>query len=485
MDYEGMTRQVQSICGFKYSEADIIRDLRYTFSVEETTNRILDGSFLEGVPELGRSESNSTLVSPMIKEGDRAFDRAKASLLTIPIQVDSESSDEDFLPKSAQKSHLSQEIDDLSIAESFSSKRRRDTHSESIVLESDDEIPPFKTTPSFQRTAPPRYIFQSLSETPIQEKRNLPVTNTMEHERVSFSSDDEVEIWKPVKKNHVRQERATPPNAPLIDGRKASEKELEKHRLREAKRIQKESEKEQKAQERLEKKRQKEFEKEQEKLRKQQEKALKAVNQKNMRSTSTSELTLYLCSTWAKSPVFATLKEKLEPLVAAIKVQDMQMQSCFYWLRQVECEYDFEQSIWKPVPTRMEMEPFALLSLSADVFADMVHKNGVLNYFSNATLQFPGCTIIILIHDLDTYYKKRQSQITRSENARLRGLLDQNRRANISTPLLGPTRDEIEDQLLFLQLFGKNKCKIHLCDEGEVATWITSFTQQIAQAPRK
>jgi hypothetical protein len=254
--------------------------------------------------------------------------------------------------------------------------------------------------------------------------------------------------------------------------------------LREAKRLQKESEREQKFQERMEKKRQKESEKEQERLRKQQDKALKAVNQKNMRSAATSELTLYVCSKWVESPVFLTLKEKIEPLMTKIKVQDMQIPKSFFWMRQVECEYDFESSIWKPTPVRTEMEPFVLILISADLLASMVQENRVLDYFSNATLQFQGCTILLLIHDLETYYKKRQNQITRSENARLRGMLGMNQSKPI-TPVMGPTRQEIEDQLLFLQLFGKNKCKIHLCDEAEIATWITSFTEQVAQAPRK
>jgi hypothetical protein len=204
MDYDGMAEEVQSICGSKYSKVDIIQDLRYTFSVEETTNRILDGSFLDGVREVERSESSSTLVSQMIHHADA---HSNARLATIPIQIDSDSSDEDFLPKSAQKSHLSQEIEDLSISGSISLNLGHDTQPEAIVLDSDDDLLPFRSIPSTQLSHPPRYVFQSLSDSPIPAAKKFLPTATANLSEISVFSDDEDDAVQPVKEKLVQKVR--------------------------------------------------------------------------------------------------------------------------------------------------------------------------------------------------------------------------------------------------------------------------------------
>lgn len=136
------------------------------------------------------------------------------------------------------------------------------------------------------------------------------------------------------------------------------------------------------------------------------------------------------------------------------------------------------------------MEPYALFLLSADRLIGIISEdpeNGLLDFFKRCSQVYPDFTIVWIVENLQNYYKKRTQARTRRENDELRGFMGETvpKRRNEPDYSNSPERELIEEQLLYLQLVGKTKLRIHPCSMSETAGWIVSFAQQIAFYPEQ
>jgi hypothetical protein len=191
MDWNAMAVQVQDVCGTEWDLQDIISDLRLTLSVEETVNRIVDGRFLEGIRHMKRYNSNSTLPgSPLFDSPTEPSLEKSKQFDSFAIVIDSDS-DEEFLPRMEKHSYLSQGMENISVTASdfqFSGTNSSLVNqTPKSVYDIDEAFSPIPFLEDAERPKPSRYIFQTLSETPIQEKPKLRMTPA-----VILSSDEEM-----------------------------------------------------------------------------------------------------------------------------------------------------------------------------------------------------------------------------------------------------------------------------------------------------
>jgi hypothetical protein len=205
-------------------------------------------------------------------------------------------------------------------------------------------------------------------------------------------------------------------------------------------------------------------------------------------TTSTQEIIVQICKKWKASGETDVFIELLEGLGSKFIPIDMPFTNSLTFIRKVESIYNFTENIWIPCELSHETEHYLLLLLTGQELAQMIINLLVDSFIKKCNDKYPGYCIIILLEDLDQYFKRKYSVTKRVENQKIRNLVEKPTKINTTAKdmelINGPDEKQISETMLYMQLYEKWKCKIHTCIKQETSTWIVSFTQQIANAPR-
>ncbi|KAJ3358268.1 hypothetical protein HDU91_005264 [Kappamyces sp. JEL0680] len=238
------------------------------------------------------------------------------------------------------------------------------------------------------------------------------------------------------------------------------------------------------ARKRREEKERKELEKLQRLHGKEAQQALKSVNVLRQRAQAAEELIVVICSTWKQESASDAVIQTLRDAGATIHSTKQPIPYSMTFCRKITREFDFDQESWKPCCVRYEMEPFVLLLLRAERLAELcLDENGVIDYFNSCVAAHKGHTLVFLVENLAEYRKKQRLAKNRMENDQLRLALGEMQRKQPQFVHKRPEMSRLEAELLYLQIFGRGRVKIHPCSSAETAAWILSFTQQIAMFP--
>lgn len=217
---------------------------------------------------------------------------------------------------------------------------------------------------------------------------------------------------------------------------------------------------------------------------------IKSANILKQKVTCAEEMIISICDKWSADENAKAIVASLTGAGAVVIPKPLKIPYAMSFTRKVDREFDFKKGAWAPCERKHEMEPYALFLLSAERLIGIISEdseNGLLSFFKRCTEVYPEFTIVWIVENLQEYYKKRAHAKSRKENDELRGLMGQSvpKRSKGVDFSSSCDRELIEEQLLYLQLIGTPKIRIHPCSSTETAGWIVSFTQQIAFYPEQ
>ena len=159
------------------------------------------------------------------------------------------------------------------------------------------------------------------------------------------------------------------------------------------------------------------------------------------------------------------------------------------WIRNTIYRFDDIEGLWVPCERRRYYEPFVLLLRSAEEFANLIMKKGLIKSFRIDSQRYPDSTIIYAVFDLKQYHRKRIASINRETDGQLRTMI-----LPESKPLKSKASEYFKDgpdakcfttALLELMVESRGKCKVFTIDKKDLGMWIAAFTRQIGKRPRE
>ncbi|KAJ3298239.1 hypothetical protein HK104_010947 [Borealophlyctis nickersoniae] len=266
--------------------------------------------------------------------------------------------------------------------------------------------------------------------------------------------------------------------------REKEEAKREKEKERERQKLLKQMEKEAKQEER---KRQKEEKEKQKRLEAEEKKALRDANKIRMKEDCTSEMIVDMSQDFVAAnggPVITALQ------ASGAKVQVVSLPSpiSLRWRRRVTRVWDETKDCWVACCERIEEENHVLVRLEGEQLARLCTQPGGLVRHLATILGAVGKEkrVIYFIEGLDGYFKKVKKKMSAQFMAQARTLYDGGggKTRGGCVVIDAPERHVVEEELLKLQLEGGGKVSIHHSKTGEEpASWIASFTKQIAMIP--
>ncbi|KAL2916365.1 hypothetical protein HK105_204121 [Polyrhizophydium stewartii] len=225
--------------------------------------------------------------------------------------------------------------------------------------------------------------------------------------------------------------------------------------------------------------------------------ASRAANKMRQKCDCTKEMTVIMSKDWEADAAGQESVSALKEAGASVEIAiDSAVERSMTWRRTVERIWDSEKSLWRPCPRTVIYERYALVRLSCLQLAQLCVGTRLVVHFDSISRVFPDCRIIYLVEELDAFYRSRQrnqqSHYTRQIRSALAdGGVDsaaqgkRSRQHRLVAPVDDglPSRDVVEEYLVRLQLLSRGRCLIVVTKLSEIASWVTSFTEQIAYAP--
>ncbi|KAJ2997732.1 putative monocarboxylate transporter mch1 [Globomyces sp. JEL0801] len=276
---------------------------------------------------------------------------------------------------------------------------------------------------------------------------------------------------KDINKPHSKQSDI---NKILEQNEKKKEKEQERIRKKQEKEVQNQQKQALKEAQKLQKLLQKQSQ-EQQKL---QESSIKSANTLRQKLDCTKDMILNFCNEWKKNPLIESIQTSLNSSGCQIEFKPQKLKYSVTFNRKNNRIFDFQTRYWKPCEVAIEIEPYLMVYLNTERFVELMKSNsGLIGFYKNCLSLYPNFTIILLIQGLEDYHKKSYSHQRKIDTQKLKA----NYFHDQVTQTSRNKASEIE--YMKLQLYSKGRCKIHHCNETEVAMWMVSFTQQIALVP--
>nr|KAJ3422915.1 Armadillo repeat-containing protein 4 [Polyrhizophydium stewartii] len=442
---DGWADQILAMCP-SLARDDVLLDLAHTGSVESTLNRVFDGLFLVG------TRRDPSLV-------------AVASLLDRPVRLAAPGPHSDGDSLGPAKAAVSDPASDSDTSPAVISLDSSDSEHE---LEMIGHKTPVDPAPSALTTtyAPAAGSAACLS-----------------------SGEDDATDGRPAKMARISSLAA-----------KAAEKTAraaERAALSAAKAAAKESIRQEKAAEKQRLQEERNRAKEAALLERELSLASRAANKMRQKCDCTKEMTVIMSKDWEADAAGQESVSALKEAGASVEIAiDSAVERSMTWRRTVERIWDSEKSLWRPCPRTVIYERYALVRLSCLQLAQLCVGTRLVVHFDSISRVFPDCRIIYLVEELDAFYRSRQrnqqSHYTRQIRSALAdGGVDsaaqgkRSRQHRLVAPVDDglPSRDVVEEYLVRLQLLSRGRCLIVVTKLSEIASWVTSFTEQIAYAP--
>ncbi|ORZ03210.1 hypothetical protein BCR43DRAFT_39850 [Syncephalastrum racemosum] len=219
----------------------------------------------------------------------------------------------------------------------------------------------------------------------------------------------------------------------------------------------------------------------------------------NSRETVLTDMIVDMDTVFAESTRGTLLQEKLREREAEIHITDRQGLYALSWRRRWESEWNDELDAFLPYPDgqkRVKEEHFLLVFLETKDLCDLVEQgeNGLDAWAEKLKESAPRKRIMLMTEGLEIYYRKRRTAKRRDFEQQVLHRLDwsavdgsggSNRRrrtqADVDTGL-GPTKDDIESALTYLQ-FMQDVMLVPTNDQAETIDWMVAMTAEIARAP--
>ncbi|KAI8329551.1 hypothetical protein BC941DRAFT_442735 [Chlamydoabsidia padenii] len=165
---------------------------------------------------------------------------------------------------------------------------------------------------------------------------------------------------------------------------------------------------------------------------------------------------------------------------------------------QMECRAEWDEHEQQFVPfangaTKLKQEPSALVFMTAEAFIHLIHEDRIETWIDGIQQQTDK-QLFLMIEGLEGFYKKKMNWMRRQFTSTVLGNMtdssasDNNgegrskRRKQQDMALLehGPSRDQIEDALTFLQVI-KNVMLIQTVNEEDSIDWLVCLTTDLAR----
>ncbi|KXS11888.1 hypothetical protein M427DRAFT_60032 [Gonapodya prolifera JEL478] len=470
----------------------IIRDLSITNSVEETVNRILDGTF-DSESNMNEAHGVRSPKSVLVLSGSGAEAGLRRRSNSPPMDLDGSLNDRVDPPftRHGTSRRPSNPSPDPPPVRSPSCK-----HAPLKLLDlSDDEEPSKENSKPLHANGASRYRpknsiripgnISSESEESSSESASAAPGGQFRKgggDKDSFS-DDALPV--PKKKRTKRSQED-------IEAAKRAKEEARRGREmeREEKRRKKEEEKEQKKMERELKQRKKLEEKAVQEEEKRIEKQQREANRLRSKSDGMAEMIVDVDLTIVNDATFGvSLLAELKKLgVLAVNAVQLPVPNTVRWTRRSTVKYDVETEKFNPVPEYEEVQSQIIVLLDAFEFAAAASSDHDLqNHINQVCRAFPDHQVTYVIVGLRDYYKKHKSLINVEYRNRVLGPDEtvvapkkgKNKGHDISKL---PDQATVERQLLYMQMV--LGCKVIECHDAELLIeWMHSFTQEVGIKP--
>ncbi|EGF82095.1 hypothetical protein BATDEDRAFT_87135 [Batrachochytrium dendrobatidis JAM81] len=247
-------------------------------------------------------------------------------------------------------------------------------------------------------------------------------------------------------------------------------------------------------------------------------KQVQSSNKLRGKADCITEIIVEFSSEWETSSLGKFCIDAIQQCGAHSRIVDATVSGkIITWRRKTNRTWNEDLSLWDVRPTYISTEPYVLVLLTGKQLAELCITTALLRHFESLMTSYPGSHIIYLIEDLDAFYKQRekshQAHYTRqirsalieanksraaiastcNQNGELIGLndlssnqppLSQNRMHSPIDDGL-PCRKVVDEFLVRLQFTTKGRCYVHSTKSAETASWIVSYTEQIAFAPEQ
>ncbi|KAI8836816.1 hypothetical protein BJ741DRAFT_605271 [Chytriomyces cf. hyalinus JEL632] len=270
-------------------------------------------------------------------------------------------------------------------------------------------------------------------------------------------------------------------------------KQAERERMQAEKRELKRLEAEEKARQKELLKREKEQKKLEEADAKKSKSVLKEANKLRDKHTAVTEMILNMDPSFASSPSGAQIASKLEEMGAKVSISAQPLSHAIQWSRNVTRVWNESSGVWDPViPARIELEPYALVRVSATEFSNLIQSDGGVEMFV-ATIKSAYSTIpkpLILLEGLKESLKLRSRLLDNQIRGQVRAMAgaapSKSKAPSSSLMAAGnlASKDEIDAGLLWLQMFGN--CFVQLAETtDELVDLVCNFTTTIGTIPER
>ncbi|TPX69605.1 hypothetical protein SpCBS45565_g02357 [Spizellomyces sp. 'palustris'] len=219
-------------------------------------------------------------------------------------------------------------------------------------------------------------------------------------------------------------------------------------------------------------------------------KAMRNVNTIRSKSDCITEMIVEISCDFVSDEENALLLATLREAGAQASLVSLPIPRSLRWSRKVAREWNAADECWEPCSEKIESEPFVLVRLTGDQFAEVLARaNGnLLPYNQTIRTAFPDTKIIYLMEGLESYYKRKNRTKAAAKRANDEENDEQDsgrkRKRKPASDLTLPTPLEMEEQLLMLQLEEERNVYVHLSKSPkETIEWIGSFTEQISMVP--
>ncbi|KND04284.1 uncharacterized protein SPPG_00020 [Spizellomyces punctatus DAOM BR117] len=312
--------------------------------------------------------------------------------------------------------------------------------------------------PSLRNTEPPTHS-KSMEDTHSSESPTVGSQSTSKRKK---PSDKNTRCPRTEERNHEDHDKTTDQN--------------EKPNAAPAKRAERQREKE----ERMKRK------KEEGEARK----AMRNVNTIRSKSDCVTEMIVEISCDFLSDEENALLLATLREAGAQASLMSLPISRCLRWSRKVTREWNAADECWEPCSEKIESEPFVLVRLTGDHFAEVLARaNGcILPYNQTIRTALPDTKVIYLMEGLETYYKRKNRTKAAAKRANDEENDEQDsgrkRKRKPASDSTLPTPLQMEEQLLKLQLEEERNVYVHLSKSPkETIEWIGSFTDQISMIP--
>jgi hypothetical protein len=168
----------------------------------------------------------------------------------------------------------------------------------------------------------------------------------------------------------------------------------------------------------------------------------------------------------------------LQEIGVEAKYADLPVKNTINWKRIQSRVWSQEREMWVPCDEEIIEDDYFLVQLDGFEFAEIVSKD-VETHFQALRQQFPKKKIIYLIEEMERYYSTLQKDRNRAfQNAMRDRDTNISKKSRIVDKL--PSKQEIEDALLQLQMDHSESLHVLFSKKEETASWIKTLTHEIS-----